>query len=301
MLQKKASRTDEHSLSFGQERLWLIARLDPGSSLYHIAVAYRVKGPLDLTLVKECVSHIAERHEVLRATFPAGKDQPVQKVALQVPSVFSVTELGIATDGERGDGIVHLALKEAKRPFDLGRGPLWHVTVFRRSDKAHYIVLTMHHIVSDAWSVFIFCQELAELYDAAASGRPARLTPAADPVCRFWQTAAPVALRPGPPAAVGPLADASVGRYSQAPVTDRSPEIDGDPPSRCGSNPGCLGTRIPGLGPTKPAQKRDHVHDPLGRLRGPVASVQRPGRSRYLHANIRPSPLSHEGLARLLQ
>ena len=66
-------------------------------------------------------------------------------------------------------------VKEAKRPFDLGRGPLWRVTVFRRSDEAHYIVLTMHHIVSDAWSVFIFCQELAELYDAAASGRPAQL------------------------------------------------------------------------------------------------------------------------------
>ena len=162
MLQKKASRADERPLSFGQERLWLMARLDPGSSLYNIAVAYRVKGPLDLTVLRVSIARIAERHEVLRATFPAGKGQPVQKVALEVPSVFSVAEIGNLTDGAHAVGARQLALEAAKQPFDLTRGPLWRVSVFRKSDEEHLIVLVMHHIVSDAWSFFIFCQELAE-------------------------------------------------------------------------------------------------------------------------------------------
>jgi thioesterase domain-containing protein len=153
-----------------------MARLDPGSSLYHIAVAYRVHGPFNLSLFKECVARIAERHEVLRATFPAGKEQPVQKVALQVPSVISVKELENASDGRGAPSVLALALEEAKRPFDLASGPLWRITVFRISDEEHYIVLVMHHIVSDAWSFYIFCQELAELYGAAENGRPAGLS-----------------------------------------------------------------------------------------------------------------------------
>ena len=175
MLQKKASRSDERPLSFGQERLWLMARLDPGSSLYNIAVAYRIEGPLDLTVLKASVERVAERHEVLRATFPAGKGQPVQKVALEVPSVFAVSEHGDLTEDWRTTSVPQFAVEEAKRPFDLTRGPLWRVSVFRKSDEEHYIVLVMHHIVSDAWSFYIFCQELAEFYDAAVLGRPARL------------------------------------------------------------------------------------------------------------------------------
>ena len=166
MLQKKASRSDERPLSFGQERLWLMARLDPGSSLYNIAVAYRIEGPLDLTILKESIERVAERHEVLRATFPAGKGQPVQKVALEVPSVFAVREHGDLTEDWRTASVPQFAVEEAKRPFDLTRGPLWRVSVFRKSGEEHYIVLVMHHIVSDAWSFYIFCQELAEFYDA---------------------------------------------------------------------------------------------------------------------------------------
>ena len=108
MLQKKASRADERPLSFGQERLWLMARLDPGSFLYNIAVAYQMKGPLDLTALKDSVERIAQRHDVLRATFPAGTGQPVQKVAVEVPPVFSVTELGIRTDGGHVDSVRQL-------------------------------------------------------------------------------------------------------------------------------------------------------------------------------------------------
>ncbi len=89
--------------------------------------------------------------------------------------MFSVIELGNLTEGAPAANAPQFAVEEAKRAFDLTRGPLWRVTVFRKSDEEHYIVLVMHHIVSDAWSFYIFCQELAELYDAALSGRPVRL------------------------------------------------------------------------------------------------------------------------------
>jgi thioesterase domain-containing protein/acyl carrier protein len=171
MLQKKAGRPQDRPLSFGQERLRLMARLDPDSSKYNIAVAHVLHGPLDLPALEQGVRRVAERHEVLRATFPDGDGPPLQRVGPDVPSTFSVGDLRDIPEGEREARAAELAADEAKRPFDLARGPLWRVKVFRCADEHHVLVLVMHHIVSDAWSFYIFCRELAEFYDAAGSGR----------------------------------------------------------------------------------------------------------------------------------
>jgi thioesterase domain-containing protein len=176
MLQKKAIRAPERPLSLGQERLWLMTRLDPDSFRYNIAVAYRLVGALDLTALEQAVLRIAERHEVLRATFTAGKGQPVQRIGRDVPGVFAVTELSDLPADRRTARAARLAVEEAKRPFDLAKGPLWRVKVLRNSHDDHVIVVVMHHIVSDAWSFFVFGQELTELYDASIAGRPPRLT-----------------------------------------------------------------------------------------------------------------------------
>ncbi len=175
LLQKKASGPVEQTLSFGQERLWLMARLDPGSSLYNIAVAYDLRGPLDLTALQQSVRRIAQRHAVLRATFPSKNGQPVQRVVPEVPLVFEVAELGEGSAAEREARAAQLAAEEAQQPFDLTQGPLWRVKVFQDHNGSHLLVLVMHHIISDAWSFYIFCQELTEFYEASTSGRSSSL------------------------------------------------------------------------------------------------------------------------------
>ncbi len=153
-----------------------MARLDPNSFRYNIAVAYRLVGSLDLAALEQAVRRIAERHEVLRATFPGVKGQLVQRIDREVPGVFSVADLGDVPADERMPRAARLAVEEAKLPFDLAQGPLWRIKVLRGSDDDHVMVLVMHHIVSDAWSFYVFGQELAELYDASISGRASRLT-----------------------------------------------------------------------------------------------------------------------------
>jgi thioesterase domain-containing protein/acyl carrier protein len=175
MLQKKASRPQDRPLSFGQERLRLMARLDPGSSKYNIAVAYGLHGPLELPALEQGVRRVAERHEVLRATFPDGDGPPVQRVGPDVPPTFSVRDLGDIPPADREAVAARSAIEEARQPFDPARGPLWRVTVYRCSDEHHVLVLVMHHIVSDAWSFYVFCRELAESYAADAAGRVPQL------------------------------------------------------------------------------------------------------------------------------
>jgi thioesterase domain-containing protein/acyl carrier protein len=176
LLKKKATRAAERSLSLGQERLWLMASLDPSGSRYNIGVAYRLVGSFDRTALKRAVGCIAERHEVLRGTFTAGTGQPVQRIGGTGPPVISFSELEDLPAAERSVRAAQIALEEAKRPFDLAQGPLWRVAVLRASDDEHFLILVMHHIVSDAWSFYVFGRELAEFYEAAIAGRPPRLS-----------------------------------------------------------------------------------------------------------------------------
>ncbi len=171
MLQEKASRPAERPLSLGQERIRLMTRLEPDSPLYNIAVAYRLHGPLDLAALEQGVRRIAGRHEMLRATFPAADDGPIELVSPDVPPAFSASDHRDLPETGREARINELATEAARRPFDLARGPCWRVEVLRWSDEGHDLVVAMHHIVSDAWSFYVFCRELAECYDASRSGR----------------------------------------------------------------------------------------------------------------------------------
>jgi thioesterase domain-containing protein len=176
LLKKKATRAADRSLSLGQERLWLMASLDQTGSRYNIGVAYRLVGSFDRTALQRAVANIAERHEVLRGTFTAGTGQPVQRIGGDVPPVVAFSEMKDIPAAQRSARAAEVALEEAKRPFDLAQGPLWRVTVLRATDDEHFLILVMHHIVSDAWSFYVFGQELAEFYEAAVTGRPPRLS-----------------------------------------------------------------------------------------------------------------------------
>jgi amino acid adenylation domain-containing protein len=162
-------------LSFAQERLWFLERLAPGLSVYTIPTSMRVAFPLDGTVLQRALDEIARRHEVLRSTFDLRDAKPVQIIApaLQVPLAYgdlrTLPPLAALAEAQR------IADAEARRPFDLARGPLFRAGVIQLGDVDFIVLLTLHHIVADGWSVDILFRELAVLYEAFASGHPSPL------------------------------------------------------------------------------------------------------------------------------
>ncbi|HVT17366.1 MAG TPA: amino acid adenylation domain-containing protein [Thermoanaerobaculia bacterium] len=169
-------------LSFAQQRLWLLSELHPGDATYNIAQAVELRGPLDAVALRRAVDGVVRRHEALRTTFASEDGEPVQVVGAPRAIALPVVDYTAPAAAGHG-GASRLALAEARRaavveasrPFDLGRFPLLRLTLLRLSADHHLLVLAMHHIASDGWSMGVFLRELAELYAAAAAGRPARL------------------------------------------------------------------------------------------------------------------------------
>jgi amino acid adenylation domain-containing protein len=151
-------------LSFAQERLWFLDQLTPGMTAYSIVRAFRLRGPLDTDALARAAAGVVQRHEALRTTFTAVDDRPVQVVALEAAPEVPVMDLegleGLEGETEAG----RLLREEAKRPFDLQRGPLLRMAVARLAPDDHRLILAMHHIVSDGWSMGIFFRELSALY-----------------------------------------------------------------------------------------------------------------------------------------
>ncbi|HSF43792.1 MAG TPA: amino acid adenylation domain-containing protein [Thermoanaerobaculia bacterium] len=162
-------------LSFAQQRLWFIDQLQPGSPLYNIPVALRVEGPLRAQVLALCLAEITRRHEGLRTVFRAAEGSPVQVIQPAEPFRLAVMDLSGLPEREREALALTLAGEEANRPFDLGRGPLLRGMLLRLADEDHIAVLTMHHIVSDGWSMGILVREVTALYPALAEGRPSPL------------------------------------------------------------------------------------------------------------------------------
>ena len=163
-------------LSFAQQRLWLIDRLEPGRPLYNMPVALRVQGPLDGAVFALCLGEIVRRHEALRTVFAATEGIPVQVVQPAEPFGLSTVDLSGLPESRRETEAFALAGEEAGRPFDLTRGPLLRCALLRLAERDHVAVLTLHHIASDGWSMGILVREVAALYAAFAEGRPSPLT-----------------------------------------------------------------------------------------------------------------------------
>jgi amino acid adenylation domain-containing protein len=167
-----ASRGGPLPLSFAQQRLWFISRLDPASSAYNLPVALRLRGPLDPRALERAVGEIVRRHETLRTVFDEVGGEPVQVVreapagapALPALDLSGLPEVAREAEARR------LALAEARRPFDLARGPLLHTRLVRLSPGEHVLVLAMHHIAGDGWSVGVLFRELSALYPAYLAG-----------------------------------------------------------------------------------------------------------------------------------
>ncbi|HEX8149647.1 MAG TPA: amino acid adenylation domain-containing protein, partial [Pyrinomonadaceae bacterium] len=161
--------------SFAQQRLWILNRLQPGNPAYNIPTPMRFVGRLDVTLLERVLTEIVRRHESLRTRFAADGGEPVQIVEPPCPVTLAVTDIGHLAEDEREAEVRRLANQDAQQPFDLSQAPLWRARVVRISERDQVLLLTMHHIITDAWSLSVLLREIVQLYKAFAAGRPSPL------------------------------------------------------------------------------------------------------------------------------
>jgi amino acid adenylation domain-containing protein len=157
-------------LSFAQERLWFLDRLEPGNPFYNIARAFWLDGRLEAQVLEESLQSVAERHEVLRTRFGCRQGIPVQQVQPPDAVRLMTVDLTAYPDSMREQEAQRQASELARRPFDLGQGPLLRAALLRLTPEHHLLVLTLHHIVADGWSLEILLRELAAVYAASMRG-----------------------------------------------------------------------------------------------------------------------------------
>ncbi|HEX5760247.1 MAG TPA: amino acid adenylation domain-containing protein [Thermoanaerobaculia bacterium] len=162
-------------LSSGQRRLWFLDRLLPGSPLYNVVAAARLEGALDAGALGRALSEVVRRHEALRTTFTAAGEEPAQLLHPPAATPLPLADLASLEPRRRAAESERLAREEARRPFDLTRGPLLRAALLRRGPADHLLVLVLHHIVCDGWSMEVLVRELAALYAAFAAGAPSAL------------------------------------------------------------------------------------------------------------------------------
>ncbi len=169
------SRDQPLVVSFAQQRLWLIDQLDPGSAAYNMPIAMRVEGELDIAALGWALSEMMRRHEVLRSRFVGVKGVARQRVDPPPPPFLPLIDLSGLTGADRRCSTLGRVAEEAATPFDLARGPLLRALVLRLAEQQHAILITVHHIVSDGWSMELMSREMIALYGAGSNGRPSPL------------------------------------------------------------------------------------------------------------------------------
>jgi amino acid adenylation domain-containing protein len=170
-------RSGAMALSFAQQRLWFLDHLDGAGTAYHIPTRLRLQGELDREALARALDRIVARHEALRTAFPAIDGVPVQRIVPVEESRFHLAEHDLRGHPDAGAELRRLLDEEARTPFDLARGPLIRGRLIRLAQDDHVLHVTMHHIVSDGWSMGVFTRELSALYGAFRRGEPDPLPP----------------------------------------------------------------------------------------------------------------------------
>lgn len=168
-------RDQQLPLSYGQEALWVISRLQDGASPYTMFPAARVKGPLNLPALERALNEVLRRHESLRTTFVECEGAPVQVIAPYAAQTLKVVDLGGLPQECREEEVEQYAWAQSRRPMSLSEGPLARVEVLRLDSDEHVVLIGMHHIIYDGWSLQVMSRELFTLYRAFAAGRPSPL------------------------------------------------------------------------------------------------------------------------------
>ncbi|ACC81846.1 condensation domain-containing protein [Nostoc punctiforme] len=172
----RISRNGNLPLSFAQARLWLLEQLYPGSLTYNDLSGLRLVGSLNLGVLEQSLQEIIRRHEALRTTFYMVNGQPFQAIACSLTIKIPVVDLRELPEAQKEAVVQQLITEESQRCFDLVQGPLLRCTLLRIHEQEHIVLFTIHHIVSDGWSMGVFVQELATLYEVFCAGKPSPLS-----------------------------------------------------------------------------------------------------------------------------
>lgn len=175
LLQKKATQSQRFPLSFAQQRLWFLDQLQPGLSAYNIATALRITGSLNIPALEQSLNEIVRRHEVLRTTFTTVNNQPFQCIAPSLTLTLPLIDLRQLPPEERDVEVRRRANAEAQHPFNLTGDPLLRATILKLDAEDYVVLFTMHHIISDGWSMGVLIQEVAAVYEAFCVGKPSPL------------------------------------------------------------------------------------------------------------------------------
>src|SRR6185369_7274082 len=162
-------------LSYAQQRLWFLDQLEPNTSSYNIPISIRLKGQLNTAVLERSYNEVVRRHASLRTVFTAIKGTPFQIIAEHQPQTISLLDRSELPESERDNELLTLATEEAYKPFDLSTGPLVRVALVKFAADDHGLLLTMHHIISDGWSMNVVVQEVSALYQAFAADEPSPL------------------------------------------------------------------------------------------------------------------------------
>ncbi|AEI67903.1 non-ribosomal peptide synthetase [Corallococcus macrosporus] len=165
-------RDGELPLSFAQQRLWFLYQMDPSSPFYNMPAVIRLTGTLDPDTVQRCLEALIRRHESLRTTFRMNGQTPVQVIHPPAAPTVETRDLRGLSPERREVEARRLSDEEARRPFDLTRGPLCRIGLIQLDDQEHLLLLTLHHIIADGWSLSVLVREVAELYGAMSAGQP---------------------------------------------------------------------------------------------------------------------------------
>jgi amino acid adenylation domain-containing protein len=170
------TKDTELPLSFAQQRLWFLDQLQPNSALYNIPMVLHFRGNLNQKALEQSLREICDRHEVLRTNFVTIDGQPTQ-IIQTTRETISVVDLQDLPIQEQAEKTQQLKQKQATQPFDLAKESLIRITLVVLSETEHFLLVCMHHIISDGWSIEVFIHELTSLYNAYTQNHPANLAP----------------------------------------------------------------------------------------------------------------------------
>ena len=162
---------ERDGLSYAQQRMWFLWQLDPHSAAYNLPMAVRLTGDLQVQALEQAFSLLAARHECLRTTFGQEGERAFQRVAEPQPLKLVITDLSAVPEAQRWPLAQQHMMAEATQAFDLENGPLLSLRLLRLAEQEHVLLLTLHHIIADGWSMNILIDEFMRTYDALVAGR----------------------------------------------------------------------------------------------------------------------------------
>ncbi|WP_460111359.1 non-ribosomal peptide synthetase [Pseudomonas sp. S3_H04] len=166
---------DRQALSYAQQRMWFLWQLDPQGGAYNLPGAVRLNGRLNLAALEQAFASLVERHETLRTVFQRQADDSLSQVPATAPLVIRHEDFSTLPASEREQAVMQAAEQQSVLPFDLAVGPLLRVTLLKLADQEHVLLLTLHHIVSDGWSMNVLIDEFIRCYDAFDAGQQPQL------------------------------------------------------------------------------------------------------------------------------